>query len=284
MTLNFRILGSLQVRDGDQPVALGGTKQRAVLALLLLHSREVVTTDRLIDELWGAKPPATAAKTVQVYISHLRKALGDGVLETHGRGYTLALEPGQLDLDRFEALVSEARAASSRGDVTGAATRFRDALDLWDGPPLADLAYEEFAQREIERLEQVRLAATEDWMDAELAAGHHVDAVPRLQELVRDNPLRERLRGQLMLALYRSGRQADALEAYQEARRTLVDELGIEPGRPLQELEGQILTQDPALDPPHAGRGLAAVAARVPAKWNTRLVVGGTGTVVAQVC
>ena len=248
--VEFWILGPLEVVEHDGPLVLGGPKQRALLAILLLHRGEVVSTDRLSDELWGERPPASAAKTVQAYVSNLRRALGDGLLVTRGHGYVLQAERGQLDLDRFEALVAEGRAALGEGDAQGASERLREALALWRGPPLADLAYEPFAQAEVARLEEERLAALEDRIDADLALGRHAALVGELGALVREHPLRERLLAQLMLALYRSGRQADALERYQQARRRLTDELGIEPGRELQELERAILNQDSELGGP----------------------------------
>lgn len=248
--VEFRILGSLEVVEHDQPLAIGGPKQRALLAILLLHRGEVVSTDRLSDELWGERPPASAAKTVQAYVSNLRRALGDGLLVTRGHGYVLQTAPGQLDVDRFEALVDAGRTALGEADNRRASERLREALALWRGPPLADFAYEPFAQAEAARLEEERLAALEDRIDADLALGRHAALVGELEALVREHPLRERLQGQLMLALYRSGRQADALERYQQARRKLTDELGIEPGPELQELERRILNQDPELGGP----------------------------------
>ncbi len=248
--LSFRILGPFEVIERERSLGLGGPKQRALLAVLLLHRCEAVATDRLIDELWGERAPATAAKTVQVYVSNLRKALGDGVLVTRGHGYMLQTEPGQVDLDRFETLVAEGRRALQAGDPRGASDRLREALGLWRGPPLADFAYAPFAQGETVRLEEARLAALEDRIDADLALGEHAALVGELESLVREHPLRERLQAQLMLALYRSGRQADALERYRQARCELVDELGIEPGPALQQLERAILAHDPALQPP----------------------------------
>jgi DNA-binding SARP family transcriptional activator/ABC-type branched-subunit amino acid transport system substrate-binding protein len=217
---------------------------------LLLHRGEAVSTDRLSDELWGERPPASAAKTVQVYVSNLRRALGDGLLVTRGHAYLLLTAADQLDVDRFEALVGEGRTALEEGDARRASERLRKALALWRGPPLADFAYEPFAQAEAARLQEERLAAVEDRIDADLALGRHAALVGELEALVREQPLRGRLQGQLMLALYRSGRQADALERYQQARRKLTDELGIEPGPELQELERGILNQDPELGGP----------------------------------
>ncbi len=266
--LEFRILGPLEVVEHDRLLVLGGHKQRALLVILLLHRGEVVSTDRLSDELWGERPPASAAKTVQAYVSNLRRALGAGVLATRGHGYVLETARGQLDVDRFEALVDSGRAALREGDAGRASERLREALAWWRGPPLADFAYEPFAQAEAARLEEERLAALEDRIDADLALGRHAALVGELEALVRGHPLRERLQGQLMLALYRSGRQADALDRYQEARRRLTDELGIEPGPELQELERAILNQDPELGarsrrlprPPARRRGAVLLA------------------------
>lgn len=248
--IEFRILGPLEVAEHGRPVVVGAPKVRALLAVLLLHRGEVVSTDRLIDALWGERASETAAKTVQVYVSNLRKALGDGLVVTRGRGYLLRAEAGQVDAGRFEGLVAHGRGELERGDALSAATVLREALALWRGPALADFAYEPFAEAEIARLEEVRVAAIEDRMDADLASGEDARLVGELEALVRAHPLHERLRGQLMLALYRSGRQADALQAYRDARRELLDELGLEPGRPLRELERAMLAHDPALEPP----------------------------------
>ncbi|MEZ0284888.1 MAG: BTAD domain-containing putative transcriptional regulator, partial [Thermoleophilia bacterium] len=255
MAATFRILGPLEVLDGDRAVALGGLRQRALLALLLLRANEVVSTDRLIAELWGDSPPPTARQTVQVYISQLRRAVPvDGVresaIETRSPGYVLHVAPGELDLDRFQELSASGRAALAAGDAAGAAATLREALGLWRGPPLADFAYEEWAQREIARLEEWRLACLEERIEADLQLGRRGELVGELEALVEEHPLRERLRGQLMLALYGSGRQAEALERYASGRRALADELGIEPGRALRDLERRILNQDPALAPP----------------------------------
>ena len=262
--VEIQILGPLEVVEDGRLVVMGAPKVRALLAVLLLHRGEVVSTDRLVDALWGERASPTAAKTVQVYVSNLRKALGDGLVVTEGRGYVLQAEPGQVDVDRFEALVAQGRRALEQGDALTAAAVLREALGVWRGPALADFAYERFAQSEIARLEEGRLAALEDWIDADLALGEHARLVGELEALVREHPLRERLRGQLMLALYRSGRQADALQAYRDARRELLDELGLEPGRGLQELEQAILVHDPALDAPGrpAARGSPAAAKR----------------------
>jgi DNA-binding SARP family transcriptional activator/ABC-type branched-subunit amino acid transport system substrate-binding protein len=248
--LDFRILGPFQVLDGDRLLALGGHQQRVVLAVLLLRRGEVVSRDRLIDELWGERAPASAVKTVQTYVSNLRKALGNGLLLTRGHGYVLQVVPGQVDADRVEALVREGRDALETGDSRRASERLREALALWRDPALVDFAYEPFAQAEIARLQEERVAALEDRIDADLALGRHTVLVGELEALVREHPLRERLQAQLMLALYRSGRQTEALERYRQARGALADELGIEPGRELQDLEQAILTQDPELGAP----------------------------------
>ena len=254
--IEFRILGPLEVEDDGRLVPLGGSKQRAVLAILLLHRGEVVSVDRLVDELWGERPPDTATKTVQVYVSRLRKELGqDGVL-TRGGGYLLDIEPDQLDAERFQRLTAEGRAALERGDARSASELLRQALELWRGPPLADLAYEPFAQSHIARLEELRLVALENRIEADLALGHHAELIPELETLVREHPARERLRAQLILALYRSGRQTDALASYRDARRALVEEFGLEPSRELQELERAILAQDRAIDAPARARPL----------------------------
>jgi DNA-binding SARP family transcriptional activator len=255
--VEFRILGPLEVVDGGAALPLGGAKQRGLLAVLLLHAGEVVSSDRLIDQLWGETPPATAAKVVQVYVSGLRKALGSAdILLTRGRGYVLALESESYDLRRFEQLVQEGSETLAAGDARAAAAILRAALDLWRGPALADFAYEQFAQNAIARLEELRLAAIEARIEADLTLGRHGELVGELESLVAEHPLRERLRGQQMLALYRSGRQAEALDAYQGARRVLVEGLGIEPSPALQELVRSILRQDAALDlqPPEAGQ------------------------------
>jgi YVTN family beta-propeller protein len=258
--LEFRILGPLEVVAQGRALALGGAKQRALLAVLLLHRREVISTDRLIDELWGARPPATALKTVQVYVSHLRKALGVELLLTRGGGYVLAAEPEQVDLDRFEELAAEGRRALEAGEHRRASKALREALALWRGPPLADFAYETFAGTEIRRLEEARLAVLGERIEADLALGDHARLVGELEALCKDHPLQEQFQRQLMLALYRSGRQADALDRYRQTRQAMIEELGLEPGRELQELERGILERDPALDAPGRAERLAARA------------------------
>jgi DNA-binding SARP family transcriptional activator len=248
--MEFRILGPLEVSDEGGQVPLGGGKPRALLAVLLLHPNEVVSADRLIDELWGEDPPEGAAAVLRVNVSRLRKALPEDVLTTRSPGYVIRVEPDQLDLHRFERLVEEGRGLLASGLPADAAERLREALSLWRGPALADFAYESFAQTAIARLEEIRLAAVELRIDADLALGRHDELVGELEALVAEQPLRERLRADLMTALYRAGRQAEALDAYKDARRALVDELGIEPSAALQELERAILRQEPALDLP----------------------------------
>jgi DNA-binding SARP family transcriptional activator len=242
--MEFRILGPLEVLEEGRALELGGAKQRALIALLLLNANRIVARDRLIDALWDERPPETAHKALQVHVSQLRKLLGAGHVLTRTPGYLLQVEEGALDLQRFQALVAEAKQAEPRE----AAAKLREALSLWRDRALADFSYERFAQAEIARLEELRVAALEERFEAELALGLHADVVGELEGLVREHPLRERLRRQLMLALYRSGRQAEALEAFQEGRRVLVEELGIDPSSALRELERAILTQDPALD------------------------------------
>jgi DNA-binding SARP family transcriptional activator len=247
--IEFRILGPLEVVD-HEPLSLGGHKQQAVLAVLLLHRGEAVAADRLIEAVWAGRAPATAAKTLQVYISNLRKPLGDGLLVTQGRGYLLAADSDQIDSDRFEKLAARGREALEQEDLQRARMWLEAALGLWRGPALADFSYESFAQAEIARLEEVRIATLESRTEADLRLGRHVALVSELEALVHEHPLRERLYEQLMIALYRSGRQVDALDRYQRARRKLIDEFGIEPGPRLQEVQRAVLTHDSALDLP----------------------------------
>jgi len=245
---DFRILGPLEVSDETGPLLLGGQKQRAVLALLLLEPGRVVAVDRLIDALWGERPPRTAHTSLQNFISQLRKTLGADVLETKAPGYRMRVRPGELDVDRFRLEVESAHGADPRTR----AEKLRRALALWRGPALADLAYEAFAQPHIAHLEELRLAALEERVEADLALGAHADLIGELEGLVEEFPMRERLRGQYMLALYRAGRQAEALEVYGDGRRLLVDQLGIEPSRELQQLHGAILRQESGLQAPDA--------------------------------
>lgn len=241
--VEFGLLGPLEVRAGDGPLRLGGGKQRALLALLVLHANRVVAREQLIDELWE-DPPNTAVKAVQVYVSHLRKLLPAGVLVSRSPGYVLEVRPESIDLVRFERLVAEARGA----DPARAAELLEEALGLWRGPALADLGAEPFVRGEAGRLEDLRLTALEERIETDLVLGRHAELVGELEALIKRYPHRERLRGQLMLTLYRSGRQAEALQAYRDARAAL-DELGLEPGASLRQLEKQMLTQDASLDP-----------------------------------
>jgi YVTN family beta-propeller protein len=244
------VLGPVEAHDDGRQVPLGGPKQRALLAILLLAGNEAVSRDRLIDTLWGEQPPATAAHTLDAYVSRLRKALGAERLVRGGGGYVLHVAPGELDLHRFEELVAEGRELLAAGDARGAAAALRAALALWRGPALADVLYEPFAGRAAETLEERRLAAVEDRIDADLACGPPGELVAELEQLAREHPFRERLLGQLMVALYRSGQHTRALEAYRAGRHRLAEELGLEPGRPLQDLERRILAHDPELDGP----------------------------------
>jgi DNA-binding SARP family transcriptional activator len=245
--MEFRILGPLEVREGDAPLPLSGGRQRALLALLLLNANRVVAAERLIDELWGEEVPETAPKAVQVFVSKLRKVLPEGRLKTHPPGYLIELSEGELDLERFERLLADGRRALAQGRPQEAASLLREALALWRGPALAEFT-EPFAQPEAARLEELRGACLEERIEADLALGGHAELVGELESLVGRYPLRERLRAQQLLALYRSGRQAEALGAYQEFRRLLADELGIEPSQRLRDLERRILQQDPELE------------------------------------
>lgn len=242
--MEFRILGPLEVRDGGRPLSIRRGKDQALLAYLLLHANEVIPSARLIDVLWDERPPPTAPKALQNVVASLRRQLGDERLLTRDPGYVLRVEEDELDLATFEQLAKEGRAA--------------EALALWRGPPLLELHEERFADDARRRLDEQRLAVLEDRIDADLAAGRNGRVIPELEELLREHPLRERLYSQLMLALYRAGRQADALETFRRARRTLSDEVGLEPGPQLQDLERRILQQDPALALPqgevHGGR------------------------------
>lgn len=259
--LEFRILGPLAVRADGAPVAIGGPKQRALLALLLLSANRVVARERLIGELFAEQSVNSADHALRNQVSRLRKALSPAAdeprLVARAPGYLLRVEPGELDLERFERLVSAGREALATGGAAEAAESFRAAERLWEGRPLADLELEPFARVEVERLEEMRLAAVEERIDAELALGRQLALVAEIEALSAEHPYRERFRAQLMLALYRSGRQAEGLEVYRRTRALLNDELGLEPGVELQELERAILVQDPVLN---MGLGGAEVA------------------------
>jgi DNA-binding SARP family transcriptional activator len=250
--MEFHILGPLEVRANGELLSLGGPKQRALLAILLLSANRVVSRDRLVEELVGYQSRATVDHNLRVQISRLRKALASGGAEsrlvTKSPGYLLRVEPEELDLDIFERHFSEGRSALESGDAESAAVTLREAESLWRGRPLADLEFEPFVRFDIERLEELHLAAIEERVDAELAMGRHASLVPELERLVAEHPLRERLRGQLMLALYRSGRQADALESYRAVRALLVEELALEPSPRLKDLEQAILRHDGDLE------------------------------------
>ena len=245
----FRLLGPVEAAQGGELLALPVGKPRALLARLLLDANRVVAAETLVDALWGETPPASANKLVQAYVSQLRKALPEGTIETRPPGYVLRVGPRDLDLGRFESLAADADEetdAARRADVLGLA------LALWRGEPLAEFRDEPFAAAAARRLGELRLAVLERKLEAELELGRHERALPELDALVQEEPLRERPRRLLMLALYRSGRQAEALERYRDGRRLLVGELGIEPGAELQELERRILRRDPSLADPGA--------------------------------
>jgi DNA-binding SARP family transcriptional activator/ABC-type glycerol-3-phosphate transport system substrate-binding protein len=244
--MRFRVLGPIEVSGDDGPIPLGGPKQRSVLAHLIVRANHVVPTDTLIDQVWGDEPPAAARTSLQAYVSNLRKAIGADRLEGRSPGYVLQLQPDELDASRFEALLREARGAD--GDADRVATILREALALWRGPAFSDLGAQEALSGEIARLEELRLQALEERLAADLAAGRHGDVIGELESLTHEHPLRERLWAGLMLALYRSGRQADALAAFQRARRILSEELGVDPSPELQRLQERILRQDPELE------------------------------------
>jgi DNA-binding SARP family transcriptional activator len=277
--MEFRVLGTLEVVDGARPVPINGAKQRALLTILLLHANQTVSSSRLLEELWGDEQPESGLTALQVRVSQLRKALGKGgeSIVTKGAGYALELGANEIDLHRFEELVADADRALQREAPDQAWAQLQRALALWHGPPLADFAYESFASAAIARLEELRLAAQELRIDTGLRLGRHAELVAELEALIAEHPLREGLRRQHMLALYRSGRQAEALEAYHAARRTLVDELGIAPSPMLQELEGAILRQDGSLDlAPTRARQRSILAGAVGGQPLAQLLVVAT--------
>ena len=283
MAPRFRILGPVGIWADGEPLPIGGAKQRALFTLLATRANETVTTDTLIDALWGERPPTTARTALQGYVSNLRRVLepdralrsAGAVLVTSGPGYTLSVRPGELDREVFEALVQQARDARDAGRPAESAELFGSALALWRGPALADVAYEPWAAPEAARLEELRLVCAEDRIDVELQLGREGELVPELQSLVAAHPLRERLRGLLILALYRAGRQAEALEAYQETRRALVEGLGIDPSPALRRLEASILRQEEALAGPSEG-AKAAVPRRASVPRPPSTLVGRT--------
>ncbi|HKO84608.1 MAG TPA: BTAD domain-containing putative transcriptional regulator, partial [Actinomycetota bacterium] len=256
--MRFQVLGPLEVEADDGPVALGGPKERLLLAQLLTRPNQVVPVETLVRGLWGEQPPPTAAKTLQSHVKRLRRTLEPGrargaageVLVTRDPGYLLRVAPGALDAARFEELTAQARRALSQGQAEDAALMLREALGLWRGRAFEEFLDTDVGSAESDRLAELRLGALEDRIEADLRLGRHRELVAELEGLVRDQPLRERLWAQLMLALYRSGRQADALLAYQRARKVLVEELGIDPGAELRRLHSAILAQDPGLDLP----------------------------------
>jgi DNA-binding SARP family transcriptional activator/ABC-type transport system substrate-binding protein/streptogramin lyase len=290
--MEFRLLGPLEVSKDGGSVPLGGAKQRALLAMLLLHANEAVSRDTLIEALWAQRLPGDAAHSLDVQVSRLRRTLGTELLATTPTGYVLHVEPEKIDARRFERLLESARRANAEGDPESALESLRQGLALWRGPALADVAYDDFARAAADRLEELRLVATEETFDAELALSRHETVVAELDALAAKHPLRERLRAQLMLALYRSGRAAEALRVYGDTRRRLVDELGLEPGPALQQLEQAVLRQDPALDAVARGRlrrrrgtvlvGIALGLASAAAGAGLLLAQGGTDSSRAQ--
>ena len=264
-SLEFRLLGPIEVRLGGEAVSLGGLRQRALLALLCLNRGTVVAVDRIVDELWGESPPASARHMVEVYVSKLRGLFGPHALLTRSPGYVMEVESQSVDVSRFEGLLAEGEEALAMAEPKVAASRFIGALALWRGPALADFTFEPFAQAEIARLEELKLMAEERRIDAELALGTSAEIVTELEQLIARAPFRERFRAQLMLALYRAGRQADALETYRRARQVLVEDLGVEPGQELRDLERAVLAQEEwlASEPQLPARGVRVTSRRV---------------------
>ena len=246
MALEFRILGPLEVLADERPLVIGGKRQRGVLAALLLEARRVIPTDRLVSDLWGESPPKTAATSLHNLVSQLRKELGPETLVTQAPGYVLQVRSDQIDAHRFEQMLKSAR----RAEPEKRRALLQDALALWRGPPLAEFAFDDFAQAEIRRLDELRLVALESRIDADLDLGRHGDVVGELEALVAQHPLRETFRRQLMLALYRSGRQVEALDVYQDARTRFVEELGVEPGPELGRMQAEILRHEAGLATP----------------------------------
>jgi DNA-binding SARP family transcriptional activator len=297
--MRFGILGPLEVSDDEgRPLPLAAPKQRAVLAILLLHANEVVSSDRLTEDLWAGEAPASAVKSLQVHVSRLRRALSDAAgpsaerLVTVAGGYLMRVAPGEFDAELFERLTGEASALIDVGDHEHALRKLRPALDLWRGRPLSDFEYDSFAQPEIARLSELRVVAIEQRISAELALGREGQVVGELERLVREHPYRERLRGQLMLALYRSGRQAEALQAYRDTRSFLTDELGLEPSIELRNLHEAILAQDPSLlgvrgnrltALPRCRLGSAASARRRTCRPQSRASWDGSGSARSSV-
>jgi DNA-binding SARP family transcriptional activator/pimeloyl-ACP methyl ester carboxylesterase len=289
--LEFRILGPFEVRRDGEPVDLGPPRQRALLVALLLHANHVLGVDQLIDMLWGESPPASARHSLHVYVANLRKVLGHGepqVLVTRTPGYSLAIDPDQLDANRFEAAAARGRALLAT-DPTLADEVLGDAMAQWRDEPFVDFAYEPIVAEAVGRLHEVRLRATEDHIDAQLALGRHAEIVGDVEAMAAAHPFRERLWGQWILALYRGGRQADALRVYQQLRTTLRDELGVEPSRELRDLEIAVLDQDPRLDlvpeapttPPAASAVLVDDEVLVPRHWRWPIAAAVSIAIVA---
>jgi peptide/nickel transport system substrate-binding protein len=280
--VDFAVLGALAVQRDGEDLPLGGPKQRALLAILLLNANTAVSRDRLIDGIWGERPPPTAAHTLDNYISRLRKTLGEGRVSRRAPGYVLRVMPDELDLDRFARLLALGREQLAAGDAGQAARDFRAALAVWRGPALADLRLEPFAGAEADGLEELRLQALEYRIEADLALGAGSELIPELETLVREHPFRERPLGLLMLALYRAGRQAEALAAYQAGRRRLAEELGLEPGPELRELQRKILEHEPGLAPPR-GAGVRRLPRRAPRRLVTTTAVVAVAAAAASV-
>jgi DNA-binding SARP family transcriptional activator/streptogramin lyase len=284
--VDFRVLGPLEARDEERELSLGGPKQRALLAVLLLERNTVVSRDRLIDALWAERPPPSASHTLDAYVSRLRKLLGPDRLTRRPGGYVLRADAAEVDVDRFDGLAARGRAQLAAGEPADAAATLRAALAVWRGAALADLLYEPFVGEAAAALEERRLNALEERIEADLASGRAAELVGELERLVREHPFRERLLGQLMIALYRSGQQARALDAYRAGRHRLAEELGLEPGRALQELERAILAHDPALappvPPPDTAPRQALTRRRIAAAAGAAVLVGtGIGLAVA---
>jgi DNA-binding SARP family transcriptional activator len=256
--MDFRLLGAFEVWDGERPVEIVGSKRRALLALLVLRANEFVRSDLLIDLLWGENPPRNAAAALQTHVSRLRKTLGADAIVSREWGYVLRAPLEDIDLGRFEGLIFDASPLPAQER----ASKLAEALTLWRGPPLADLVNEPALQRHIARLEELRLSTLQGRIDADLEAGRSAGLVGELEGLVAEHPLNDHLRWLLILALYRAGRQAEALEVYRETRRFLTEELGLEPSPPLRELEQAILRQDPTLDAKAHGEGMLGMLSR----------------------
>ncbi|WP_260613392.1 AfsR/SARP family transcriptional regulator [Streptomyces sp. WAC05858] len=265
--MRYRVLGALELRDGDGWTSLGPAKWRTLLAVLLCHANQTVSTERLLDELWGEdRAPQSATKLLQTYVSRLRQTLGDEAGQTlitekqgyKAQGYRLAVEAAEFDAHRFEQLVEEGRRSLDREAPGTAAERLREALAMWRGAPFADVPPTPAVATEATRLEECRLQAVDARIDADLRCGRHTAVLGELEALTAGHPFREELRGRLMLALYRSGRQADALAAYRDLHRLLGEELGVEPTPPLRGLHERILNADASLMAPPAPRGRCA--------------------------